>query len=122
MTSNPIRRLLGCSGGGDGEAGVALERLDPAAEIGRRVLDRRGADARMGAQEGRRHFGDEFLLAVVGCAEGSEFGVEPAAQPLAVAGGVGEFVEQRRVVGLGGRKARRLGELHRVDERLVEGP
>lgn len=113
-TCDPIRHLLCRSGGGDGELLVALQRLDPPADIGGVVLDGGGHDPGMPAQKRGSHLRDQLFTPIVGRAERGGVGVEAAIQPGAMPGGVGQLMEERAVVIRGRRKAGGLGDVHGV--------
>lgn len=87
-----IRRPLPLPGGLDDEPLVPLERARPALEVRGRLLDRRRADPRGGAEERRAELGDELLLGVVGRAEGCEAFAEASLQACLVPRAVGQLV------------------------------
>ena len=59
-----IGRLLGLRGGGHNQPGILANHLEPARDVGRRVVERRRFDARMSAEKRAGHFGNQLFAAV----------------------------------------------------------
>jgi hypothetical protein len=100
---------------------VALEDLDPARDVRARVLQGRALDASGAAEECRAHLGDELLAAVLVRAEHVGVGDSLPGQPRVVAGAVGQFVEEDRVVERGRIEVLRRWRRDGVGTRAVEG-
>lgn len=98
---DPVHRFLSRPGGVDGQPLVRLQRLQPALDVRRRVVDRGGRDAGEAAQARGGELGHQFLLGVRGRAERGRFGIQPAVEAGRVPGGVPQFVEQGGVILLG---------------------
>lgn len=121
MAEDPIGRALGGGGGGDEEFLVLADFTQPSGEVGGLVFDDGRGDAGVGAEERGRHLGDQLLFAIVGAAEGGNGIGQLACQARRVAGAVGEFMEEGRVLLLGGFEAVGFGERDDVGAWAVVG-
>ena len=90
--------LLGLGRGQDHQPLIVFELLEPALDIGGRVVDCSVFDPCDPAEHGRGHLGDKLLLGVVGGPEGSHLGQSRSIEPTGMSGGVGQFVEEGTVV------------------------
>lgn len=121
-----VQQVAGCSEGLCGrienQGFVVFEFTYPALQVGHRVLEHLLLDAGKGAEETGPHLGDELLPAVVVVPEAAgSLLLRKAVEPLGVASGVDQLMEQRGVVRLGGKEASELRQLHPVIARRIVG-
>ena len=105
----PRHRPLGMRRGGDDEALVATQHVQPVLDIGRMVLPRLERQAEVGAQKGGPQFGDQLLPRI-----GSAGAAEVAAEPGDVARPVHAFVAQGRIVALRVAELLERRDLHKI--------